>query len=120
MRAARAAPSSVTAAHRARSAAISPGSWSISRDYTIAQAATRLDLTPSQIRELVKDERDRRELKKYRLDSTPVTRARAFLEHEFARDPELTLRTAARTRQRPAFLSPAPASRQAARSVAPK
>jgi hypothetical protein len=42
------------------------------------------------VHRLVEDERDRLELEKYRLDSIPVARARAFLERELARDPGLT------------------------------
>jgi len=57
---------------------------------TIDHAATRLRLTTAQVRWLVEDERDRQELEKYRLDTIPVTRARTFLEHELARNPELT------------------------------
>jgi len=60
------------------------------QDQTLEDAATRLDLMPAQVRELVDDERDRRELDAYRLDSIPVARARAFLERELARDPWLT------------------------------
>ena len=57
---------------------------------TIQQAAAKLGLPPARVRELVENERDRRELDQYRLDSIPVTRARAFLEHELARDSDLT------------------------------
>jgi plasmid maintenance system antidote protein VapI len=58
--------------------------------HSIEQAAARLNVPPAQVRELVDQERDRRELEKYRLDSIPVSRARAFLERELARDPWLT------------------------------
>jgi predicted DNA-binding protein (UPF0251 family) len=57
---------------------------------TIEQAAARLDLSTVGVRRLVQDERDRRDLERYRFDSIPVTRARAFLERELARDPGLT------------------------------
>jgi hypothetical protein len=57
---------------------------------SIEQAAAKLHLPPTRVSELVADERDRRELERYCLDSIPVTRARAFLEHELTRDPELT------------------------------
>jgi len=57
---------------------------------TIEQAAATLNTPPARIRALVDHERDRRELEKYRLDSSPVTRARDFLEHELAREPGLT------------------------------
>ena len=60
------------------------------QDHTIEQAATRLNLMPAEVRDLVDDERDRRELDEYRIDSIPVARARAFLERELARDPWLT------------------------------
>jgi hypothetical protein len=58
--------------------------------HTIEQAAARLGLPSTRVGELLEEERDRRELEKYRLDSIPVPRARAFLEHELARDPWLT------------------------------
>ncbi len=57
---------------------------------TIEQAAATLNTPPARIRALVDQERDRRELEKYRLDNIPVTRAREFLEHELAREPGLT------------------------------
>jgi len=57
---------------------------------TIEQAAATLNTPPVRIRALVDQERDRRELEKYRLDSIPVKRARDFLEHELAREPGLT------------------------------
>jgi hypothetical protein len=55
--------------------------------HTIDQAAATLGLPPARVRELVEGERDRQELEKYRLDSIPVTRTRAFLELELERDP---------------------------------
>jgi plasmid maintenance system antidote protein VapI len=58
--------------------------------HTLEQVAATLGLPPARVRELVEDERDRRELETYRLDSIPVTRAHAFLEYELARDPGLT------------------------------
>jgi plasmid maintenance system antidote protein VapI len=60
------------------------------QNHTIQQAAGKLGLPSARVRELVEEERDRRELEQYRLDSIPVTRARAFLEHELARDSDLT------------------------------
>jgi hypothetical protein len=44
----------------------------------------------ARIRLLVEQERDRRELAAYRIDSIPTARARAFLERELQRDPTLT------------------------------
>jgi DNA-binding transcriptional regulator LsrR (DeoR family) len=57
---------------------------------TIEQAAANLNVSAAKVRQLAEEERDRRELENYRLDSIPVTRARGFLEHELARDPGLT------------------------------
>ena len=42
------------------------------------------------MRALVVHERDRRDLGRYKLDSIPTERVRAFLERELAREPELT------------------------------
>ncbi|MGH2945509.1 MAG: hypothetical protein ACRDPC_04490 [Solirubrobacteraceae bacterium] len=57
---------------------------------TVEQAAGKMNLPPARVRALVQDERDRRELAAYRVDSIPVARVRAFLERELDRDPSLS------------------------------
>jgi hypothetical protein len=47
-------------------------------------------LTPEQVRLLVVQERDRRDLAQYRLNMIPTERVRTFLEREQKRDPRLT------------------------------
>jgi hypothetical protein len=54
------------------------------------EAAARMQLTPEQVRLLVAQERDRRDLARYRLNMIPTERVRAFLEREQKRDPRLT------------------------------
>ncbi len=47
-------------------------------------------LRPEAVRRLVQQERDRLELRRFKLDSIPVELARALLEREMAREPDLT------------------------------
>jgi hypothetical protein len=54
------------------------------------EAAARMRLTPEQVGLLVAQERDRRDLARYRLNMIPTERVRAFLEREQKRDPRLT------------------------------
>ena len=63
----------------------------VDRDHMTYQAAAqRMNLSVARVRALVVDERDRQDLGRYKLDSIPTERVRAFLERELARDPELT------------------------------
>jgi hypothetical protein len=57
---------------------------------TVEQAAARMRLQVPRVRALVVEERDRRELRAYRVNSIPVARVRAFLERELDRDPSLS------------------------------
>ena len=52
-------------------------------------AAARMRLTHEQVRLLVAQERDRRDLARYRLNMIPTERVRAFLERELTRTPGL-------------------------------
>jgi hypothetical protein len=54
------------------------------------QAAEHMRVTPERVRMLVAQERDRRELEKYRLNVIPTERVRGFLERELRRTPGLT------------------------------
>ena len=54
------------------------------------ETAMRMRLTPERVRMLVEQERDRRDLARYRLNMIPTERVRAFLERELQRDPRLT------------------------------
>jgi hypothetical protein len=49
-----------------------------------------MELPVRVVRSFVAEERDRRDLRRYKIDSIPTTRVRAFLERELERDPELT------------------------------
>lgn len=49
-----------------------------------------MGLTPERVRLLASQERDHQDLKQYKLDSIPTERARAFVEGELHRHPELT------------------------------
>ena len=57
---------------------------------TYQAAAERMDLPVARVRALVVHERDRQDLGRYKLDSIPTERVRAFLERELAREPGLT------------------------------
>jgi hypothetical protein len=54
------------------------------------EAAARMRLTPEQVRLLVAQERDRQDLARYRLNTIPTERVRAFLEHQLALTPWLS------------------------------
>ena len=53
------------------------------------EVAAQMRLTPEQVRLLVAQERDRQDLARYRLNTIPTERVRAFLEHELTRTPGL-------------------------------
>jgi hypothetical protein len=53
------------------------------------QTAAQMHLTPERVRLLVAQERDRQDLKLYRLNMIPTERVRTFLEHELERTPGL-------------------------------
>ena len=53
-------------------------------------AAARMRLTPGQVRLLVFRERDRQELKRFKLDLIPTERVRALIDRELERDPLLS------------------------------
>jgi hypothetical protein len=57
---------------------------------TVEQVAERMRLAVPAVRGLVAEERDRRDLRRFKLDSIPTARVRAFLERELAHEPELT------------------------------
>lgn len=59
-------------------------------DLSFDQAAERMRFTPEQVRLLVAQERDRRDLERYRLNMIPTERVRALLEREQERNPRLT------------------------------
>jgi len=61
-----------------------------------ACAAERMGLSVAAVRALVARERDRRDVRRFKLDSIPTTRVRAFLERELGREPELTRAEVAR------------------------
>jgi hypothetical protein len=79
----RACPSCVQRRHRA---------WRLVdvEQLTVEVVAERMGLAVPAVRSLVAEERDRRDLRRYKLDSIPTARVRAFLERELERDPELT------------------------------
>jgi hypothetical protein len=54
------------------------------------QAAERMHLTPGRVRLLVAQERDHRDLERYKLNQLPTERVRAFLERELEVNPGLT------------------------------
>jgi hypothetical protein len=54
------------------------------------QVAERMGLAVPVVRGLVAEELDRRDLRRFKLDSIPTASVRAFLERELARDPALT------------------------------
>jgi hypothetical protein len=63
----------------------------VDRDHMTYQAAAeRMNLPIGGVRALVERERDRQDVARYKLDSIPTARVRAFLERELERDPELT------------------------------
>jgi plasmid maintenance system antidote protein VapI len=63
----------------------------IDRDgLTVDEAAAKMQLPSERVCELLRAERERRELAAYRIDSIPTARARAFLERELQRDPSLS------------------------------
>lgn len=66
--------------------------WRLTTEHGLSyeQAAQRMGLTPQQVRLLAEKERDRLDLKQYKLDTIPTERVRAFVEQAMARDPELT------------------------------
>lgn len=79
----RACPSCVQRRHRA---------WRLVEveRLTVEQVSERMGLANAAVRALIAEERDRRDLRRCKLDSIPTARVRAFLERELARDPELT------------------------------
>ena len=54
------------------------------------EAGERMGLTPERVRLLVGQERDHRDLKRFRLNFVATESVRAFVERELQRDPELT------------------------------
>jgi hypothetical protein len=68
----------------------------VERGQAVEAAARKIGLTPARVRELVEEERDRRELKMFRCDSIPVERTRRVIAEVLARDPDLTIRDIAR------------------------
>lgn len=79
----RACPSCVQRRHRA---------WRLVdvEQLTAEVVAERMGLSVPLVRRFVAEERDRRDLRRYKLDSLPTARVRAFLERELERDPEMT------------------------------
>jgi hypothetical protein len=67
--------------------------WSlvIERGETLETAGQIMELEPEQVRELVAEENDRRELKSLRCNSIPVQRTRSVIAQALARDPDLTI-----------------------------
>ena len=57
---------------------------------SLGQAGERMGLTPERVRLLVAQERDHRDLKRYRLNFVTTENVRAFVDRELQRDPELT------------------------------
>jgi DNA-binding transcriptional regulator LsrR (DeoR family) len=57
---------------------------------TVEVVAERMGLAVPVVRSFVAEERDRRDLRRYKRDSIPTARVRAFLERELERDPGLT------------------------------
>jgi hypothetical protein len=53
---------------------------------TVEQVASTMRLPVRRVRVLVAEERDRRELQAYRVNSIPVARVRALVERELERD----------------------------------
>src|SRR5438045_2726133 len=53
-------------------------------------AAERMGLTPERVRLLVAQERDHRDLERFKLNFIATENVRAFVERELQRDPELT------------------------------
>lgn len=56
---------------------------------TVEQAAARMSLSPARLRDLLEAERDRHDLKRFKLDSIPTARVREFIAGAIARDGEL-------------------------------
>jgi len=56
----------------------------------VEQVGEQMGLAVAAVRALIAEERDRRDLRRFKLDSIPTARVRALLESELARDPELT------------------------------
>ena len=54
------------------------------------EAGERMGLTPERVRLLVGQERDHRDLERFRLNFVATESVRAFVERELQRDPELT------------------------------
>jgi hypothetical protein len=67
--------------------------WSLvtERGETFETAGAIMSLDPGRVRELVVQERDRRELNSLRCDSIPVQRTQSVIEEALARDPDLTI-----------------------------
>jgi len=55
-----------------------------------AEAAERMGLTPERVRLLVAQERDHRDLKRFKLNFIATENVRRFVERELQRDPDLT------------------------------
>lgn len=72
--------------------------WSLvhKQGETLESAATIMRLAPENVRRLVDEESDRRELARFKCDSIPVELTRAAIEYALARDPYLTLGDIAR------------------------
>ena len=67
--------------------------WSLVRERgeTVETAARVMGLSATQVRGLMAEEADRRELKSLRCDSIPVALTRSAVEGALARDPDLTI-----------------------------
>jgi hypothetical protein len=67
--------------------------WSLvnERGESFEGAASIMNLAPERVRELVKQEADRRELESFRCDSIPLQLTQAVIAEALARDPDLTI-----------------------------
>jgi hypothetical protein len=68
----------------------------VERENSPEAVARFMGLDAAQVRALVAEEEDRRELRSLRCDSIPVQRTRAVIADTLARDPELTIADVAR------------------------
>ena len=67
--------------------------WSLVNELgeSLEGVASIMNLAPRQVRELVAEESDRRELEMFRCESIPVHLTRAVIAETLARNPELTI-----------------------------